>query len=202
MMHKQLLLLGGVTLGALALVAFLILVDDTPTYQGPHAPRAIAGNPEATVRVIKFADYQCPACASANQVMNVIKNQYGDKVAIENRHFPLPMHRHARSAAEAAECANDQGKFWEYNDFLYDNQLSISPSLYTLAAQRLGLDTAQFQNCIDSRAKQAIVEVDIEEARARKVNATPTFFLNDVQVQDWTELPRLVENAVSSAATK
>ena len=158
-----------------------------PTYDDVYTPKPIAGNPLATVRIVEFSDFQCPACGAAYPVVEQIMEEYGDRVSLEYKHFPLTsIHRFAFSAAEASECANDQGKFWEYYALLFENQNSLSDDALKQYAIELGLDTTLFNDCLDSNAKSKYVTADFNEGIGKGVDSTPTFFINGVELGSWS----------------
>ena len=108
--------------------------------------------------------------------------KYGDKVRLVFRHYPLPFHPHAQKAAEASLCADDQGKFWQMHDALFDHQQALEPEQLKVYAKELGLDPAKFDACLDSGQKAAQVEKDKEAGSKAGVNGTPAFFINGLQL--------------------
>src|SRR5690606_17287626 len=98
-----------------------------------------AGPKDAKVTVVTFSDFQCPYCARATRTVEELKQFYGDKIRIAYRHFPLSQHTRATPAAEASHCADEQGKFWEYHDVLYQNQQSLEEADLTRYAEDLKL---------------------------------------------------------------
>ena len=142
----------------------------------------VLGSKNAAIKVVEFSDFQCPFCERAYsgavagiKASSDFKN--GD-VAIVYKHFPLnSIHPYAQKAAEAAECANRQGKFWEYHNMLFENQEALdTPSLKSYASQ-LGLDTAKFNKCLDGGEATAKVNKDSQEAQAAGGQGTPYFVL-------------------------
>jgi protein-disulfide isomerase len=127
-----------------------------------------------------FSDFECPFCARAVPVIDRINNEYGEQVNVVFRHFPLvSIHPNALKASEASECARDQDMFWEYHDVLFENQRALDvPNLKRYAAE-LGLNAATFNACLDSGAKEEIVDRDFREGINRGVQGTPTFFIDD-----------------------
>jgi len=138
----------------------------------------IYGSADAPVVIVEFSDFQCPYCSRVNPTMEQVKTTYGDKVAIVFRDFPLPMHKEAPKAGEAAQCANDQGKFWEYHDKLFANQRALADENLKSYAADLGLDAAAFDSCLDSGKYTAEVEADKKAGAAVGVAGTPAFFIN------------------------
>ena len=151
-------------------------VDDDP----------VLGDKNAPVTIVSFEDYQCPYCGRAfQQTFPLLKENYIDtgKVKYVYRDFPLTnLHPQAQPAAEAAECADEQGKFWEYHDKLYQNQQGLGSALYTQLAQQLSLDVNKFQQCIDSRKYRQEVQNDFAYGSQVGVSGTPTFFINVIML--------------------
>jgi protein-disulfide isomerase len=145
----------------------------------------IKGKSNAKVTIVEYSDFQCPYCARATTeaVAQIIKD-YVDtgKVRLIFRHFPLSMHQNAAKAAEVAECAGDQGKFWEMHDKLFANQQALDVESLKKYASDLGLDTTKFNTCLTTGAKQSIVQAQVSEGSRFGVTGTPTFFINGKQV--------------------
>lgn len=168
------------------LIAFGIWFSTRPTYDDVYTPKPLLGNPLATVHIVEYSDFQCPACGAAYPVVEQIMEEYRDRVNFEYKHFPLTsIHRFAFSAAEASECANDQGKFWEYYTLLFENQDALSDDALKQYAADIGLDTELFENCLDSNAKAKYVTADFNEGIGKGVDSTPTFFINGVKLENW-----------------
>ena len=160
----------------------------------PH----LKGNPEASVVLVEFSDFQCPACGAAAPLVKEVVEKYQDKMKFEYRHFPLTtIHQYAFRSAEASECAADQGKFWEYHDKLFFNQDNLKKSNLLLYAQETeGIDAELFKDCLASGVKKKRVNEDLDEARRLGLNSTPTFFLNSQKVDDWQRLMEMVEGLI------
>lgn len=138
------------------------------------------GNKNAKVTVIEFSDFQCPFCQRAySDAVTGIKRDYANtgKVKLVYRDFPLSFHQEAQPAAEAAQCANEQGKFWEYHDKLFENQGQLSSTYYKQLASDLKLDTSKFNSCLESRKFKSEVEKDFSDGNRAGVSGTPTFFI-------------------------
>lgn len=140
------------------------------------------GPADAKVTIVEYSDFQCPFCSSAYPTVKQILQEYGDDVKFYYKHFPLSFHQNAMKAAEAYECALDQGRQWEYHDVLFQNSQGDGtglnlPDLKKYAAD-LGLDTAKFNSCLDSGQKVATVQADTAEGSQNGVSGTPTFFIN------------------------
>lgn len=157
-----------------------------PTYDDVYTPKPVKGNPDASVTIVEFSDFQCPACGAAHPIVEKIIEEYGDRVSLEYKHFPLTsIHAFAFNAAQASECANDQGKFWEMHDSMFDNQKELSISSLKSYAETIGLETEKFNNCLDSGAKAKYVKADFNEGIGKGVEGTPTFFINGKKLESW-----------------
>lgn len=141
------------------------------------------GDVNAPVTIVEFTDFQCPACAAMHPVLEDVLKSYGNKVRFVVRDFPLNMHEWARKAAEAANAANAQGKFFEYIAVLFKNQKALDvPSLKKYATQ-IGLDRARFDAALDRGVYAAEVQKDVEDGELYGVGSTPTIFINGVQLR-------------------
>lgn len=143
---------------------------------------AVLGNKNAPVTVIEFSDFECPFCGRAfADAVTGIKRDYVDKgkVRFVYRDFPLSFHPMAVPAAEAAECAHEQGKFWEYHDKIFTNQESLSQENLKKWASELGMDSSKFNSCVDSRKFKSEVEKDFSDGSAAGVSGTPTFYIGN-----------------------
>jgi protein-disulfide isomerase len=162
------------------------LMAKTPVTMALEPPRldvAEAGRPAkgpaaAPVRIIEFSDFECPFCLRAFPIVGQVLSAYGDQVRLVYRHYPLPNHPNARPAAEAADCAAEQGKFWEFHDRLFADQTRLGVGDLKQHASALGLNTAQFNDCVDTRKFAQQVDADIAAANAAGVSGTPAFFIN------------------------
>ncbi len=135
------------------------------------------GGAKAPVTIVMFSDYECPYCKRAEVVVAEVTKTYGDKVKLVFRDYPLPFHASARPAAEAAACANAQGKFWEYHDKLFAASDLSNDKLKAMAGE-LKLDQKKFDDCLAKAEFKAVIDKDIEDAAAVGVNGTPAFFIN------------------------
>lgn len=137
---------------------------------------------DAKVSIIEFADYQCPACAVYYPELEQIKKEYEGKVNIYFRHFPLPMHGFARTAAKAAEAAGEQGKFWEMTSLLFSKQdewTKAPTESFIKYAKELALDEKAFTELLNSSKYDGRIEQDLKDGTAAGVDSTPTIFIND-----------------------
>lgn len=137
------------------------------------------GAADAPVTIVEFGDFECPFCGNLFPTMERVLEIYSEEVRIVFRHFPLrSVHPRAQQAAEAAMCADDQGRFWEYHDSLFGNQRALEVPDLKRRAVELGLDTITFNTCLDSGRKFDFVERGLEQARSLGVSGTPTLFIN------------------------
>jgi protein-disulfide isomerase len=169
-----------------------ISVDDDPARGDANAP----------VTVVEFTDFQCPACAAMHPVLEEVLKSYGNKVRFVVRDFPLSQHEHARKAAEAANAANAQGKFFEYITILFKNQKALDvPSLKKYASE-LGLDRARFDAALDRGVYEPEVSKDVTDGEMYGVGSTPTIFINGVQLKTLSAegLREAIDRAAASRA--
>ena len=138
------------------------------------------GPESAPVTIVEFSDFQCPYCSRAIGTVEEVMKAYPDKVRLVFRQFPLDFHKQAPKAAEAALCAQEQGKFWEYHDTLFANQNALEVDKLKEHAKKVGLDQARFDKCLDSGAQAATVTADREAGMKVGVNGTPAFFINGI----------------------
>jgi protein-disulfide isomerase len=136
------------------------------------------GGAKAPVTIVYFSDYECPFCGRAEASVDQVMKTYGDKVRLVFRDYPLPMHANARPAAEAANCANAQGKFWEYHEKLFKNQRDLGAEKLVTYAEQVGLDKAKFADCLAKKSFSAAIDKDIADGQKVGVNGTPAFFIN------------------------
>ncbi|MEM5802063.1 MAG: DsbA family protein [Candidatus Aenigmatarchaeota archaeon] len=168
--------------------------DDDPT----------KGSANAKVTMIEFSDFQCPFCARFwKDTLPLLEEEYikTGKLKFVYRDFPLDFHQFAKKAAEAAECANEQNKFWEYHDKLFENQQALDITSLKRYAQELGLDTAKFNECLDSGKYANEVQKDVQDGMAYGVSGTPTFFINGIKVvgaQPYSVFKRIIDQELAS----
>ena len=155
-----------------------ILLDPPRVKPVIEAHNPSRGPADAPVVLIEYTDYQCPYCDRAQPTIVAVRERYGDSVVHVFKNLPLPMHKQATLAAEAALCAADQGKFWELHDWLFANKNTISHDTLVAQAEVLSLDVPVFTSCVDSRAHQQQVEADAKEAGSFGIRGTPGFVVN------------------------
>jgi protein-disulfide isomerase len=173
-----------------------------PVYSIATDDQPAKGNPKAAVSIIEFTDFQCPSCAQTQPVIERLTNEYGDRVRLVVRDFPLSQHPNAHKAAEAAEAAREQGKYWEYAALLFRNQSALEVDKMKEYASRLGLDRAKFDAALDSGRFVDQVRRDMLDGERLGVNATPTIFVNGRRVSDRTYegMKAVIEDALKATA--
>lgn len=149
-------------------------------YDIPNRP--FRGTANAPVTIVEYSDFQCPFCSRAAATMKQLMAENPGKIKLIYMNFPLPFHQNAQKAAEAAECAADQERFWEMHDKLFENQNALEVSNLKQYAADLGLDTQRFNTCLDSGQKAPVVQAQIGAGAAAGVAGTPTFFINGKEV--------------------
>lgn len=160
-----------------------ISLDDDP----------VLGNPDAPLTIVEFSDFQCPFCAKFHtQTLPLIRDNYikTGKVKFVYRDFPISaIHPNALPAALASECADEQGKFWQYHDMIFENQrnwqdldLVQSTSTFKKYAVSLGLDSSKFDSCLDSGKYVDEIQNDLDDGRAYGVTGTPGFFVGNEKI--------------------
>ena len=157
------------------------------------------GAKDASVWLVEFSDFQCPACKAFSSVVSDLSKKYPDKLLVAYRYFPLDSHPQSIPAAIAAESAGIQGKFWEMEQLLFASQEKLNNSLYVELAKQLQLDTEKFtKDSQDLTVKQLIVN-DSQYGISIGINATPTFFLNGVKLNLLTpgDLTKEVEKVIN-----
>jgi len=158
----------------------------------------------AAVTIIEFSDYQCPFCKRFyDETLPQIQATYEGRVRFVYRDFPLTsIHPHAQKAAEASECADEQGRFWEYHGLLWANQQELDVASLKAYAGELGLDTATFDGCLDSGKYSQEVQKDYSDGISYGVQGTPWFFINGVEVQGaqpFSNFQTVIDSLLASA---
>ena len=164
---------------------------DTKVIDVSDAP--MEGNPSAKVTLVEFADYECPHCKRFQPVLRQILDEFRKEVRIYFKHYPLPQHTNARLAAEAAVAAQKQGKFWPYQDKLWENQDSLSPAEMEKYAKESGLDLTKFRADLDDPKTKAHVQKDRTDGTTLGLSSTPTLFINGREYTDAKDTESLRE---------
>lgn len=149
---------------------------------GPMDHALGAAKPE--VEIVEYGDFECPTCKQAVPAVQMLLKRFEGRIRFAFRHFPLEdIHPHALCAAEAAECAGAQGKFWEMHQVLFDNQSHLDRPHLHRYAESLGLDMSRFRSEMDGESYRQRVREQMEGARRSHMRATPGFFV-DRRIQD------------------
>jgi protein-disulfide isomerase len=197
-MNRFYVMLGTLAVACGGLLIYLLKTNPAAPRAATDAPVAVLddgfrgytlGSDAAPVEIIEYSDFECPYCANFAAIqMPTIKEQLiaTGKVRWRYRDFPLPGHKYSRYAAHAAQCAGEQGKFWEMHDQLFHHhswaQTGRNPtSLFRDFARAVGLDLARYDACMESGRFASRLEVSRREGEQRLVDGTPTFFVNGVK---------------------
>ena len=150
------------------------------------------GPDDAAVTIVEFSDFQCPYCQRADPVLKEIARRYPDDVRVVYRHLPLDsIHPQARAGAEAAACAEEAGKFWEYHDVLFANNRALGSDDLQRYAEEVGLEAESFAECLTTRRHAASVQADVVEAQSIGITGTPAFVVNGVVVSGFKSVEEL-----------
>lgn len=183
-----------------------------PTANGQQQPSRIQvssdgnpakGNKDASVTIVEFSDFQCPYCGRffAKTLPSIEENYIKTgKAKLVFRNFPLGFHPNAQKAAEASECANEQDKFWEYHDKLFENQNELDALSLKKFAKDLGLDSQKFDACLDSGKMASEVLKDFSDGSKYGVSGTPTFFINGISLvgaQSYASFQQIIEQELN-----
>ena len=137
------------------------------------------GPPNAPITIVEFSDFECPFCKRAHPTLTQLLEKYAGKVKLVYRDFPLEsIHPQARRAAEAARCANDQGKFWDYYDTLFTESPKLAPDDLKRYAAQARIDVKKFDDCLSGGVHKTALQKDIDEGTRLGVSGTPAFFIN------------------------
>jgi protein-disulfide isomerase len=147
-----------------------VAVDDDPS-KGPA---------KAPVTIVEFSDYQCPYCSRAETTVTEVMKKYGEKVRLVFRDYPLSFHQNANVAAQASECAREQGKFWEMHGAMFANQAKLAANDLVETAATIGVEKDKFKACLDSGKYKDEVQKDFDDGQKAGVTGTPTFFINGI----------------------
>lgn len=164
----------------------------------------VKGRPDAPVTIVEFSDFQCPFCGSFfEQTLPQIEEKYirSGKVNLVYRDFPLDFHKNAQKAAEAAECANAQGRFWVYHDKIFENQNALDADSLKKYAKDAGINVDKFNKCLDSGEMAREVQKDLNDGLLMGVEGTPAFFINDVKIvgsQPYSVFEQVIESKLNT----
>ena len=164
----------------------------------------VRGSKSAQVTIEEFGDFQCPPCGIMAGLLKKTEEEYGSRLRVIFRHFPLAIHAHAREAALAAEAAEMQGRFWEMHDLIYKEQAAWSkadnvPALFESYARTIGLDVDRFEKDLKNPEIAARVDADQKLGSSRGVTSTPTLFVNNVLLPPASINPAGLHQAIEKA---
>jgi protein-disulfide isomerase len=152
--------------------------DPQKVYAFPIEGSAIKGSPDAWVTIVEVSDFQCPFCNRVNPTLKEIQDKYPNDVRFVFKHNALPFHNRALPAAMAAECANEQGKFWQMHDELFANQRALEDTNLEEYAKKVGVNGGKWKDCYSSNKFKEKVEADMKLANQLGARGTPAFFIN------------------------
>jgi protein-disulfide isomerase len=156
-------------------------IVDTAPYIREHNPTI--GNTKAPITIIAFIDFECPFCRESYPIFQKVTQKYEPVARIIFKHFPITaLHPQSNAAANAAACAHEQKKFWEYHDSLFTTQ-SLGTEDLLSQSKKIGLDQTKFSQCLDTKKYQGDIDQDIEDGVALGVRGTPTFFVNGYKIE-------------------
>jgi protein-disulfide isomerase len=192
-------------IGSLRAKTSVRILLDPPRQQIATANSPAQGPSNAPIEMVEFSDFQCPFCLRADPTVRQVLSTYGDRIRFVYRHFPLPNHPNAQPAAEAAACADQQGKFWQYHDKLFADPSHLGVADLKKRAVEVGLDTAKFDACVDSHASKAHVDADVRDGQEAGVNGTPAFFINGRMLsgaQPYDQFKRIIDQELQLKSSR
>jgi protein-disulfide isomerase len=161
--------------------AKVVVLLSPPRVEVSIDPARVRGNPKAKVMIVEFSDFQCPYCGGVQATLQSVLAKHPDTVALAYRDMPMSkIHPFARKAAEAARCAGEQGKFWEYHDLLFADQSKLDQDGLMDKARTLKLDEQQFESCLSGEKFKAQIQQDSQDGMRAGVSGTPGFFINGI----------------------
>ena len=166
----------------------------------PETTTAARGPADAPVKLVEYADYECPYCQQIQPTVERLEAEFKGKLSFVYKDFPLPMHPNAQKAAEASRCAQAQGKYWEFHDLLTSSK-ALDPAALKAHARTLKLDTAAFDKCLDGGEKVAAIKADQAEAQTLGLQGTPSFFINGRYISGTLSYERLRDVVVEELGT-
>jgi protein-disulfide isomerase len=168
-----------------------------PVHEGDHT----LGPASAPVTLVEYGDYECPFCGAAQPSVREVLRIAGDSILFAFRHFPLSeIHPHATLAAEAAEAAGAQGRFWQMHELLFANQHALTPANLVTYAAVIGCDVDQFTADLEEHRFSAVVREHFLSGLRSGVNGTPTFFVNGVRHEGGYDVPSLLNSITLAGA--
>ncbi len=182
-LDPKILVLFGLVIG---IIIFSLIFSLALIFTSKSMPRAKKlATQSKKIKVELFDDFECPFCLRHTAAINQMRQEYGSKIDLVLKHFPLNFHPNAEKAAEAYECANEQKKGWEMYDKIFEANVekNMSVDTWKSTAKQLGLNTSQFDNCLDNDKYSDKIKQDTAEARQRGVEGVPSTFINGEMVK-------------------
>lgn len=172
-----------VVLACILFIAGIQVFDRGSDQAGSIALARVKGTDRAPIKITEYIDFQCSLCAEGSKHLKEFIKAHPDKIRLELKYFPLNSHQHALMSARYAQCAANQGKFWEFHDLVLERQsqwqsLANATPAFDDIAGKIGLDQAQLNSCLKDEAVGLVINLDKEEGARRGVRSTPTYFIN------------------------
>jgi len=191
---------------ALRAKAAVVVLLRPPKVEVSYDPARVRGDAKATVTIVEFSDFQCPYCKKVQATLKDLLAKYNGRVRLAFRDFPMrALHPQAQIAAEAARCAEEQGKFWEYHDALFADQSKLDEAGLAQTAQSLGLDQKSFQSCLKVGKFKPQIEQDLQEGAKVGVAGTPGFFIDGIFVngaQPEAEFEKIINTELATGSLR
>jgi len=217
LVHHRIALWSSVLIGIGAVVFMIVKLSTKPpetrvAVTSSHIEISpedwVKGQTESKVVLVEYSDFECPACGAYYPVLKQLFREFGNRMQFVYRHFPLKQHLHAELAAQAAEAAGRQRKFWEMHDLIFEGQATWTTQThpeetFISYAKQLGLDLERFRVDLDSREVQKAIENDQESVDRDSMEGTPTFFLNGAMIQNpksYDEFRKLLQHTIESGS--
>lgn len=179
---KQIFIGALLTPLILGLIFVLFVFNKSFSFGGGDNGVHIRGSSKAALKIVEYSDFQCPFCERHYPNLKRLLSEYGDKISLEYKHFPLSFHPFAEPAAEASECAAEQGKFWEFHDIVFENQDKLSQDELSVWAKQIGLNMNKFNDCFNNHKYQAKVKAEYNQGSNEGVQGTPATFIDGQQI--------------------
>ena len=181
-----------------------LLNDKARLLADPVVPQDhIDGPPSAPITIVEYGDYECPRCLNAVAIISQVRQRLGERMRFVFRHFPQSsIHPHASIAAEAAEAAAEQGKFWEMHAALFQHQKELADIDLSHLALTLGLEIYRFETSRNRRQHQQRIRADFESGLRSGVKKPPTLFIDGLRYDGPVEAPAIAAAALAGAATE
>ncbi len=175
----------------------LQLVQKTPQIN-TYDP--IRGNSLATVTLIEYSDFNCRSCKTVQNDLNALERFFGNKIKIVFKGYPITISSENRPSLNAAYCASEQGKFWEYKDFIFENNIGLNKQKYIEIANALNLDMSIFNECLDSKKYSPVIDQNLAEGLELQITSVPTIYVNNQRVKglvNYNSIKNIIDQELS-----